>query len=186
MDKILAIAMGSLVLNMGLLAFLIWKKQNLNVRELNIWDGRGLIPVKLKPGQVSHVWERPDGIKVAFECSEEWGIPKGRRGMVWIGHGLTGQFLRWNMERKEWEPKPVDANGQPVPGKFLAVEFNAKPVFPDGRWHANAIEDTRERKWWTEQKAAESAAGVGKKALLIGGAVLVFVFFILPKLTGGG
>lgn len=176
-------------MNIALLVVLIMKKATFNKRQLKIWDGRGFIPVNLKPGEIDHTWKRPDGTSVTFHCTDEWGHPEGRRGMVWIGNGLDGQFLRWNAVKETYESMTTEndpATGKPVEGRLMRVDFKASAVFPDGRWHASAIQDTRERKWWEAQKAEEAASMSKRTVVMIAIGLAAFVFFVLPKLNIGG
>lgn len=203
--KLTYIAAGAIILCMILVGIIAWIRSRAGSggRQLKIWDGRIFIPVPLKPGQTQYLWKRPDNTSCLFQLDPAFGHPEGRRGMIWFGNGATGQFLKWVANEKRWTAvaKPTKVNNgaatallaktvdgdEPdrVDGMLMRIDFNHDAVFPDGNWHANAIQDTRERKWFEAQASVAEAPGKSRNMLLIGLGVLAALIF-LPKLFGGG
>lgn len=168
-------------------------------RVLDVWTGRGFDPVRLKLGQVQHVYKRGDGTKVVFKLEESWAMPYGKRGLKWIGNAMNGgDMLRWNTERKAWTQLVPPADGESradlskwgeladgeeppeVEGQWLAVEWPTRVMSPSGDYLATALDDIREKKWFEGHKQAESQlGGVKPNWLLIAAAGLAVWYFFL-------
>jgi hypothetical protein len=188
---------GSILINIALVGWSIWKARGIK-RFLFIYTGGGFIPIPLKFGQRNVVWTRPDKSSVAFTLTDEWSMAFGWLGRCWIGNGQTGQFMKWVANEKRWlavtpqtagNDEAIRALGADpvknlVDGALMRIDFDHEPVFPDGNWHASAIQDTRERKWFDEQRGG---IGAGKAVpWVVVGIMLIAALFILPKVMGGG
>lgn len=188
----------SIAINVALLLALIVKGAGPK-RILDVWTGRGWDPVRLKIGQVQHVYKRADGTKVVFKLEETWAQPYGKRGLRWLGNGMNGgDMYRWSTEKKAWTQliPPGDGGSRvdlgkwtelgegaeppEVEGQYLAVEWPTRAMTPSGDYLATALDDIREKKWFEGHKQAESTlGGVKPNWLLIGAAAIAVWYFFL-------
>jgi len=196
------ILLASVALNVGLIAWMAFRGKGPD-RVLDVWTGRGWDPVRLKRGERKKEYKRADGVRVTFDCADEWGQPYGKRGYRWLANATNpGDMLKWSSERKawlrqappanaadlenpeKWTEVKLDANGspiglEPVDGTFLAVEWQTRPMSPSGAYLATALDDGREDNWFRAHKNAELAGKVKPNWLLIAAAgIAVWFFFI--------
>lgn len=161
------------------------------VYEAWLWTGGRFTPVPIKPGQIELKWERPDGSKTAFALPEEWRIPVGERGSVWLINATNGDLYKPTVpdatEFTELGPEDLVVKDGKVnwtaETAVFRPNFEVRALHPNNDYLRTVIDDKREQKWMRALAAEETKANMKKLVLM---AIAGLVIFLVVKNGGFG